>query len=84
MPEEQITRILDAVSAGDSRAAEELLPLVYDQLRELAQSRMRKLNVGGGLRDTDGDGIPDECDCPADITYLDLSTDRFDLNPSQG
>ncbi len=28
-----VTRILNAIEAGDARAADELLPLVYEQLR---------------------------------------------------
>ena len=35
-----VTQILAAVEAGDSRAAEQLLPLVYDELRKLAAARM--------------------------------------------
>ncbi len=35
-----ITRLLDAASGGDPRAAQELLPLVYDQLRKAAQQQM--------------------------------------------
>src|SRR6201986_4956631 len=35
-----VTRLLDAASAGDRRAAADLLPLVYDQLRQLAAARM--------------------------------------------
>jgi hypothetical protein len=31
-----VTRILSALEAGDARAADELLPLVYDELRKLA------------------------------------------------
>jgi len=31
-----VTRILDRVQSGDPKAAEELLPLVYDELRRLA------------------------------------------------
>ena len=31
-----VTRILNAIDKGDSRAAEELLPLVYEELRRLA------------------------------------------------
>jgi RNA polymerase sigma factor (TIGR02999 family) len=37
---EQVTAILDAVGAGNKHAAAELLPLVYDELRRLAASRM--------------------------------------------
>jgi RNA polymerase sigma factor (TIGR02999 family) len=35
-----VTRLLDAAAAGDSRAAGELLPLVYEELRKLAAARM--------------------------------------------
>lgn len=35
-----VTRLLDAAAAGDPRAAAELLPLVYDELRKLAAARM--------------------------------------------
>jgi RNA polymerase sigma factor (TIGR02999 family) len=37
---DEITRILSAVEQGDSRAPEQLLPLVYDELRKLAAARM--------------------------------------------
>jgi RNA polymerase sigma factor (TIGR02999 family) len=37
-----VTRLLNAASAGDPRAAASLLPLVYDQLRSLARRRMRR------------------------------------------
>jgi len=35
-----VTRILSAIDQGDSRAAEQLLPLVYDELRKLAAQRL--------------------------------------------
>ncbi|HEY7090997.1 MAG TPA: ECF-type sigma factor [Tepidisphaeraceae bacterium] len=35
-----VTRLLNAAESGDSKAAKELLPLVYDELRKLAQHRM--------------------------------------------
>ena len=35
-----VTRILDRVEQGDPRAADELLPLVYDELRRLAAHRL--------------------------------------------
>ncbi len=38
MPE--ITRLLDAAATGDQRAAAQILPLVYDELRKLAAARM--------------------------------------------
>jgi len=34
------TRILDCIQRGDPKAAEELLPLVYEELRKLAAARM--------------------------------------------
>jgi RNA polymerase sigma factor (TIGR02999 family) len=36
----EVTRILSAVEQGDPHAAEQLLPLVYDELRKLAATRM--------------------------------------------
>ena len=36
----EVTRILDALGQGDSKAADELLPLVYDELRRLAAHKM--------------------------------------------
>jgi RNA polymerase sigma factor (TIGR02999 family) len=35
-----VTQIIERVRQGDSRAAEELLPLVYEELRRLAQAKM--------------------------------------------
>ena len=41
-----VTRILSAIENGECRAAEELLPLVYDELRNLAEcvTRRRKFS----------------------------------------
>ncbi|MDG2184074.1 MAG: sigma-70 family RNA polymerase sigma factor [Mariniblastus sp.] len=36
-----VTQILNAIQQGDAAASERLFPLVYDELRRLAQSRMR-------------------------------------------
>jgi RNA polymerase sigma factor (TIGR02999 family) len=36
----EVTRILSAIEQGDPHAAEELLPLVYDELRKLAAHRL--------------------------------------------
>ena len=36
----EVTRILNAIERGDSAAAEELLPLVYQELRRLAAHKM--------------------------------------------
>ncbi|MDX2115478.1 MAG: sigma-70 family RNA polymerase sigma factor [Planctomycetota bacterium] len=38
----QVTQLLDAISDGDSKASAELLPLIYDELRKLAQNYMAK------------------------------------------
>src|SRR6266550_274305 len=35
-----VTLLLDAAAAGDRKAAADLLPLVYDELRKLAAARM--------------------------------------------
>ena len=37
---DDVTRILSAIHGGDPRAAAELLPLVYDELRKLAAAKM--------------------------------------------
>ena len=37
-----VTRLLNQASSGNAQASAELLPLVYEQLRALAASRMRK------------------------------------------
>src|SRR3974390_2142556 len=39
---EEITHILEAASAGDPQAAEQLLPLVYEELRRLAAAKMAR------------------------------------------
>jgi len=44
-----VTRLLDAAAAGDRRAAAELLPLVYDELRTLAAARMSAESPGHTL-----------------------------------
>jgi RNA polymerase sigma factor (TIGR02999 family) len=41
-----VTRILDAVGQGDPRAAAQLLPLVYDELRRLAAAQMAREKPG--------------------------------------
>jgi RNA polymerase sigma factor (TIGR02999 family) len=47
-----VTRILDAINAGDSKAGSELLPLVYDELRKLAAARMAQEQPGQTLQPT--------------------------------
>lgn len=45
-PEEQVTQMLREIAGGDSKAADRLLPAVYDELRRLARSRMSKERAG--------------------------------------
>jgi RNA polymerase sigma factor (TIGR02999 family) len=44
-----VTRLLDAAAAGDQKAAADLLPLVYDELRKLAAARMASESPGHSL-----------------------------------
>ena len=48
----EVTLLLQAVSQGDRHASEELLPLVYDELRHLASARMAREPVGQTLQPT--------------------------------
>lgn len=41
-PQQQVTLLLARIHDGDSRAAGELLPVVYEELRRLARSRLSK------------------------------------------
>jgi len=53
MPSEACaTQLLKAAAEGDSQAAAQLLPLVYQQLRSLAQARMRSEKKGHTLQAT--------------------------------
>jgi len=47
-----ITLMFEAISAGDSHASEQLLPLVYDELRRLAGARMAQEAAGHTLQPT--------------------------------
>ncbi len=47
-----VTRILSQIESGDPSAAEKLLPLVYDHLRNLARSRMANERVDHTLQTT--------------------------------
>ncbi|HEX6884427.1 MAG TPA: sigma-70 family RNA polymerase sigma factor [Planctomycetota bacterium] len=50
---QQVTRILNAVMAGEEQASRELLPLVYGDLRKLAAARMARLGPGQTLQATE-------------------------------
>src|SRR5436190_6375049 len=48
----EVTRILSAIEEGDPHAAEQLLPLVYDELRQLAAQRLAHEKPGQTLQAT--------------------------------
>ena len=48
----EVTRILHAIDQGDSHAADQLLPLVYDELRKLAAQKLVKEKPGQTLQAT--------------------------------
>jgi RNA polymerase sigma factor (TIGR02999 family) len=48
----EVTRLLDAAAAGDRKAAADLLPLVYDELRKLAAARLADERPGQTLQAT--------------------------------
>ncbi len=48
----EVTRILEAVQQGDPKAGEELLPLVYDELRKLAAHKLAAEAPGQTLQAT--------------------------------
>lgn len=48
----EVTRTLEAIQAGQPQAAEELLPLVYDELRRLAAHKMAGEAPGQTLQPT--------------------------------
>ena len=47
-----VTQIISQIEFGDRAAAEELLPLVYDELRKLAAARISQENPGMTLQAT--------------------------------
>ncbi|HMC10347.1 MAG TPA: ECF-type sigma factor [Pirellulaceae bacterium] len=47
-----VTRILSQIEQGDPQAAEQLLPLVYDELRKLATAKLAQENPGQTLQAT--------------------------------
>jgi RNA polymerase sigma factor (TIGR02999 family) len=48
----EVTRILSAIEQGHPHAAEELLPLVYDELRKLAAQKLAQEKPGQTLQAT--------------------------------
>ncbi len=49
---QRVTQLLEQISGGDKLASDELLPLVYNELRSLARSRMAKEQPGQTLQAT--------------------------------
>jgi RNA polymerase sigma factor (TIGR02999 family) len=49
---DNVTRILSAIEQGDPQAADQLLPLVYDELRRLATAKMARERPGQTLQAT--------------------------------
>ena len=47
-----VTRILSQIESGDPSGAEQLLPLVYDELRKLAAARLAQEKPGQTLQAT--------------------------------
>ncbi len=48
----EVTRILTAIEQGDAKSSEELLPLVYDELRRMAAHKMASEPAGHTLQPT--------------------------------
>src|SRR6201993_5348341 len=48
----EVTRVLSAIEEGDPHAAEQLLPLVYDELRKLAAQQLAQEKPGQTLQAT--------------------------------
>jgi RNA polymerase sigma factor (TIGR02999 family) len=48
----EVTRVLSAIEGGDPHAAEQLLPLVYDELRKLAAQKLAQEKPGQTLEAT--------------------------------
>ena len=48
----EVTRLIDAAAAGDRQASTQLLPLVYDELRRLAEIRLTREPAGHTLQPT--------------------------------
>jgi len=53
LPPAAVTRLLEAWSSGDLRARDELLPIVYAELRRRAAAHLRRERPGHTLRPTD-------------------------------
>lgn len=52
VPHQPITEILDAIGAGEESAKDELIPLVYGELRKMAGAKMARERAGQTLQPT--------------------------------
>ena len=50
--ESPVTRILSSVERGDPQAADQLLPLIYNELRQLAEKRLQQVPAGQSVQAT--------------------------------
>jgi len=69
-----VTRIFDSVQQGDPKAAEELLPLVYEELRKLAVDRIANEKPGHTLQPT----------APVHEAWLKIAGDAISTSPIVG
>lgn len=53
LPRSDLTEIINAMANGDKRAADDLLPLIYEELRILARKRISQEPSGQLLQATD-------------------------------
>lgn len=53
LPRSDLTEIINAMANGDKRAADDLLPLIYEELRILARKRISQEPSGQSLQATD-------------------------------
>jgi RNA polymerase sigma factor (TIGR02999 family) len=49
---DDVTRLLNAIESGDAHATDQLLPLVYDELRRLAARKLAREKPGQTLQPT--------------------------------
>lgn len=47
-----VTQLLNAIESGEAKAADQLIPLIYDELRRVAAAKMAKLPPGQTLQPT--------------------------------
>ncbi len=48
----EVTRILTAIEQGDAKSTNELLPLIYQELRRLAAHKMASESAGHAMQPT--------------------------------